>query len=117
MRARTPPGTAPAASDESPCRRDPRRVRRPIVFIHGAFGSGSDFATWVDFFGRAGFACHAPSLPGHDPPDAATLRTLRIADYVASMQALAQNLPHTPILVGHSMGGLVAQHVAATVPC
>jgi len=92
-------------------------VRRPIVFIHGAFGSGSDFATWVDFFGRAGFACHAPSLPGHDPPDAATLRTLRIADYVASVQALAQNLPHTPILVGHSMGGLVAQHLAATVPC
>jgi pimeloyl-ACP methyl ester carboxylesterase len=92
-------------------------VPRPIVFIHGAFGSGSDFAAWADFFGRAGFACHAPSLPGHEPPDASRLRTLRIADYVASVQELIQRLPDAPVIVGHSMGGLVAQHLGALVPC
>jgi len=108
-RARRLPWTADTDSASS--------VRRHIVFIHGAFGSGSDFAPWADFFRRAGFACHTPSLPGHAPSDAAVLRPLRISDYVASVRERVQGLPDAPVLVGHSMGGLIAQHLAATVPC
>jgi pimeloyl-ACP methyl ester carboxylesterase len=85
--------------------------------VHGAFSSGSDFAAWADYFAQAGFDCFNPSLPGHAPEDLVALRNHSICDYTTNVLQLVRGLPDPPVLIGHSMGGLIAQHVCAAVPC
>ena len=83
----------------------------PLLFVHGSW-----HAAWywdehfLDYFGDRGYACHALSLRGHGgSPGRERLRRTGIQDYVADVAAVAQQLPTTPILVAHSMGGFIAQ--------
>lgn len=68
-------------------------------------------------FEAAGYSCKAPALRFHDearPP--AALGTTGLADYAADLEDEIRALKSPPILVGHSMGGLLAQQLAARVP-
>jgi pimeloyl-ACP methyl ester carboxylesterase len=89
----------------------------PLVLIHGAFSHPGHLAGWVNFFSRAGFPCHAPSLPGHAPVDPRALAHIGLEEYRAALQAEIAKLPAPPVLIGHSMGGLLAQQLASIVPC
>ena len=84
-----------------------------MLLIHGAFSSGNDFTAWHRTFTEAGYDVIAPTLPGHGPSNPAALRTLTLADYLAALLAVRQQLAEPPVLVGHSMGGLLAQQLAA----
>jgi pimeloyl-ACP methyl ester carboxylesterase len=91
--------------------------RPPILLIHGAFSSAQHFAGWASFLSRARYECHAPSLPGHAPNDAALLASLDFGDYLAALRTEIGKLASPPVLIGHSIGGLLAQQLAASVPC
>jgi pimeloyl-ACP methyl ester carboxylesterase len=70
-------------------------------------------------FEALGHATSVPALPFHDadpgaPPDP-KLGTTGIADYVDAIVADARAAPATPVIIGHSMGGMLAQLVAAKV--
>ena len=85
----------------------------PIVMAHGAFCGGWAFEHFRKPFEAAGFAVLAPDLRGHganDPPGA--VAGLSMSDYAADLAALCEGLPEPPVLLGHSMGGLVAQLAA-----
>ncbi|MEJ0013690.1 MAG: alpha/beta fold hydrolase [Bauldia sp.] len=88
-------------------------MKPPLLFIHGAFTRAKRWEPWLDYFRGQGFTCAAPSLPAHDPPDMAALARLTFRDYVDAMIAAHAALGAPPVIVGSSMGGLVAQHVAA----
>ena len=92
-------------------------MRPPILFIHGAFTRARRWRPWLTYFTDAGYKCVAPSLPAHDPPDPARLASLTFTDYLAAMTAAHSALDRPPIVIGHSLGGLIAQHVAAIMPC
>ena len=81
----------------------------PILFLHGAFGGPEVWTRFVApwFAGRG----HAVAVPRLSAPFAATPARLR--DYVARAAAAADALESPPVVVGHSLGGLVAQHLAA----
>ena len=83
----------------------------PVVFVHGAWhGAWCWQEKFMPFFAQAGFAVTALSLRGHGGSEGrAGLRRHAIADYVADVAAVAATLPTPPVLVGHSMGGLVVQ--------
>ena len=68
-------------------------------------------------FRAAGYAVAAPDLPGHasDAPREAALG-LSMNDYAAAVVAQASALASPPILIGHSMGGLVSLMAAAKTP-
>lgn len=91
-------------------------MQPPILFIHAAFSRGAHFAPWVRFFEAAGFDCRAPSLPAHDPPEPDKLRDHSIESYFAAILALRQEMTVPPIVIGHSMGGLLGQMLAAATP-
>lgn len=87
-----------------------------IVLIHGAFEGAWCFDPFAAVLRRRGFDCHAPNLRYHGTPGAADpgLAGTSIADYTRDMAAFVRTLPEAPVLIGHSMGGLIAQQLAAS---
>jgi pimeloyl-ACP methyl ester carboxylesterase len=92
-------------------------MRPPVLFIHGVSSNGGHFSGWLNIFANAGFECSAPSLPGHSPFDRAALARLTLSDYLAALKSEAMRLRAPPVIVGHSMGGLLAQQLAASIDC
>lgn len=72
---------------------------------------------WRRYFEAAGFECHSPSLPGRLPIDREALRTLTLGDYLAHLLEYRAGFGAAPIVIGHSMGGLLAQQLAARTDC
>lgn len=85
-----------------------------MVLVHGAFVGGWCWEPFAAHFRRAGWHCLTPDLRHHAPgaPLEALGRT-SLADYAADIAALIRTLPEPPVLVGHSMGGLICQKLAA----
>jgi pimeloyl-ACP methyl ester carboxylesterase len=87
-----------------------------IVFIHGMFLTPKSWEGWQRFFTARGFHCLAPAWPWHDgEPKAlrhhipAETGHVALRDVVDEFAAVAAAQPEKPILIGHSVGGLVAQ--------
>lgn len=89
----------------------------PILFIHAAFSQASHMAPWVRAFETAGFSCSAPSLPGHQPFDPKMLSSLSMHDYLPAILAVRESMTTPPIIIGHSIGGLLGQQLAAVTAC
>ena len=83
----------------------------PVLFIHGAFaGAWMWTETFMPFLAEAGFACYAVSLRGHGGSHGREqINGYSIADYVDDVKTIVDWLDETPVLVGHSMGGFIAQ--------
>ena len=85
-----------------------------VIMIHGGFCGPW---AWDDFaarFREAGYTVETPALRHHDggkPPQA--LATTSLSDYAADLEKQIAALKTPPILVGHSLGGLLAQMLAA----
>jgi len=86
----------------------------PIVMVHGAFCGGWTFDALRTPFEAAGHTVICPDLRGHgaDAP-ASAVGGLSMLDYASDIADLCKSQDQPPILVGHSMGGLVAQLAAA----
>jgi pimeloyl-ACP methyl ester carboxylesterase len=88
--------------------------KAPVLMIHGAFCGPWSLDGLKLKFEAAGYKVTAPALRFHDgkrPP--AALGTTGLSDYAADLQDEIAALGAPPILVGHSMGGLLAQMLAA----
>lgn len=84
-----------------------------VVMVHGAFCGGWAFENFRAPFEAAGFDVIAPDLRGHGPDDPANAVVgVSMTDYAADIAKLCAGLPEPPVLLGHSMGGLVAQLAA-----
>jgi pimeloyl-ACP methyl ester carboxylesterase len=93
-------------------------MAHPIVFVHGMWCTGANYARLVEGLKNRGHRCYAPTLPAHEigvqHPEVGN-KSLR--DYLSFLEddLRAQNFAEPPILIGHSMGGLLAQQLAARV--
>jgi alpha-beta hydrolase superfamily lysophospholipase len=87
----------------------------PVVFIHGLWLHASSWQPWLDRFSQAGYAPIAPGWPNEAASvEAARVRPedvadQRIDDLVGHFRAIVERLPASPVLVGHSFGGLIAE--------
>ena len=84
-----------------------------IVMIHGMWGTGWYWENFKGFFEGKGYRCVVPTLRYHDMdpngvPDP-RLGTTSLLDYAEDLEKLIREFEGTPILMGHSMGGLLAQ--------
>ena len=89
-----------------------------VMFLHGIGGGHLAFAPQLETFAEAGYRAVAWDMPGYghsDPIEPYTFKGLA-EKCIALIEALLAG-DHPPVsLVGHSMGGMVAQEVVARRP-
>ncbi len=88
-----------------------------IFMIHGVSGTSEDWNNFRPFFGARGYRCIATNLPYHDinarDQPSPRLGTMSLLDYAHALEQEIANLGDKPIIMGHSMGGLLAQMLGA----
>lgn len=83
----------------------------PLLFVHGAWHAAWCWEkNFLGYFAGLGYRAMAVSFRGHggssiDKP----LRTCSVEDYTADIRSVADGLPVSPVVIGHSMGGLIVQ--------
>jgi alpha-beta hydrolase superfamily lysophospholipase len=88
-----------------------------VVFVHGMFVTAKCWAQWIERYEARGLRCIAPAWPGrdlaveklralHPDPQLGQLSLDAVLDHYA---AIIRRMDEPPILVGHSMGGLIVQ--------
>jgi pimeloyl-ACP methyl ester carboxylesterase len=87
-------------------------AKAPVVLLHGAFADQDSFRGWVQRLAEAGHRAIAPARRGRlgVGPDKAA--GLTFEDYVQDTVAVLDTLDEPPVLVGHSLGALLAQRLA-----
>jgi non-heme chloroperoxidase len=108
-------GASPSGS-ESQQKGIDRAMAKDIVMLHGANAGGWCFDNFAKVFEAQGFTCHAPDLIGHGKNKASAMTALvgvGIADYRAEMEVFLKTFDTPPVLLGHSMGAVIAQQLAA----
>jgi alpha-beta hydrolase superfamily lysophospholipase len=93
------------------------KASRSILFITGAFVSNSCWSQWQTFFEQKGYHTLAPAWLHKDAP-AEALRNSQPNEAIASnrlaaltdyFERCARQFKEPPILIGHSIGGLIVQ--------
>ena len=97
----------------------PARVSRPpVLMVHGIMGGAWYFAKWLQYFSARGHPAYALNLRGHHGSrPIENFGQVSVMDYVVDVRDATAGIrarhPGAPlVLVGHSMGGLVAQKAA-----
>lgn len=89
-----------------------------IVFVTGAFITNACWDEWRIYFEGKGYTTHAPAWPFKDgtatelrsrQPDDTDLAALTLAELVDHYVAFVTGFPVKPIVIGHSLGGLITQ--------
>ena len=79
-----------------------------VVFLHGVGGSARAWAPQMDSFAAAGFTPVALDLPGYGARP--SVQAMDFDEICRDLEtAIAQRELQYPVLVGHSLGGMVAQ--------
>jgi pimeloyl-ACP methyl ester carboxylesterase len=87
-----------------------------VVLIHGMSGCGDYLAPAGTAFEERGYTVHIPTLRHHELPleeGATKIASLSLREYADDLVKLVDSLDSAALLVGHSMGGLLAQLVVA----
>lgn len=88
-----------------------------VIMTHGAFCGGWAFEQFRQPFEAAGYTCLTPDLRGHGAGSQRSATAgVSMSDYARDIAALIETQAAPPILIGHSMGGLVAQMAATRAP-
>ena len=87
-------------------------TRPPILFIHGILAGPWYFENYQRFFAERGYPSIALSLRGRPGSRrVADIARISLKEFVADALEVARGMGR-PIVVGHSMGGLIAQRLA-----
>ena len=88
-----------------------KKPKGTILFVHGVC-----HASWcweeffVPFFEKRGYTCRAISLTGHEPGRREPIHHLRLSRYIQDVEEAIRQSGAPPIIIGHSMGGMIVQH-------
>ena len=103
---------------KSVVRRPSTPTKRPaVLLVHGLCGGAWMWENYQTRLAAAGYETHAFDLRGHHGSrPVRDIGKVSIHDYVEDALTVARGLDK-PIVIGHSMGGLIAQKVAEAGGC
>lgn len=91
---------------------------KTVVFITGAFVTHHGWNEWKAYFESKGYTTLAPAWPFKDgtaaelrarKPNDKELAALTLAEVIDHYANIIKALPEKPIVIGHSLGGLITQ--------
>lgn len=94
-------------------------AKQHLILIHGTWCTGDSWGDFVPALQALGLTVHTPTLRYHDLPmaeGAEKVASVSLRDYVDDLSQLLFSLDSPPIILGHSLGGLLAQLLAARHP-
>ena len=86
-----------------------------IVLIHGLWVTPRSWEKWVEHYESKGYRVLAPAYPGLEVEvealreDPSPIEALRVPAIVEHLENIVGELDSPPIIMGHSMGGLLTQ--------
>ena len=92
-------------------------TRTPVVLVHGAWFHRSSWEDWAERFTSRGFAVHVPSWPAEAVSAAEErrnpdrYRNVGLEALIEHYEVFVRSLDSRPVLIGHSLGGLLVQHL------
>ncbi len=84
----------------------------PVLLVHGAANSASVWKYWQESLASLGWSSHAVDLRGHGLSPG-SVDGASMMDYADDVAEAASELSEPPVVMGWSMGGLVALMFAA----
>jgi pimeloyl-ACP methyl ester carboxylesterase len=83
----------------------------PLLFLHGAFAGAWCWAEYfMPYLAQAGHRSYALSLRGHGQSEGhGQISTHSVRHYVDDVEEAIKHIGAAPVVIGHSMGGFVAQ--------
>lgn len=96
----------------------PRSHRPGLLLVHGSFSGAWVWQEhFMPFLARRGWHCRALSLRGHGGSDGQErLDWLGVDDFLADIAQAAAGFDRPPAVIGHSLGGILAQRHACRHP-
>ena len=87
----------------------------PLVFLHGVGGGHHAWELQLPYFGGLGYPSHAWDQPGYGHSQ--IVEPYDLEQVSAALARLIESLGNEPVvLIGHSMGGLIAQETYVRYP-
>jgi len=83
-----------------------------ILMIHGMCCAASFWDNYISLFKANGYDAEAITLLHHNRETYPMLEYTDIMDYVKQAESVINSIGGKPIVIGHSMGGLIAQKLA-----
>ena len=87
-------------------------AKSPVVLLHGAFADQDSLRGWVERLAVAGHPTIAPARRGRVGVGPDKAAGLTFEDYVDDTVRVLDTLGEPAVLVGHSLGALLAQRLA-----
>ena len=118
VQAAADPALPEAQAAGAPALLEPEAADGPaLLFIPGAYHGAWCYAGWLKACSAARIACAALDYRGHGHLAAEGLSpAATVEDYAEDSVAAARTFAAPPIIVGHSLGGLVAMAAALRTP-
>jgi len=86
-------------------------VSGQVLFIHGAGGGAWEFDSWQEEFERYGWRTLARNLSANGD-----LSGVSFLDYLSQVEEWVKSLQEPPVIIGASLGGLLALKAAESIP-
>ena len=90
--------------------------RPPLLFVHGAFTGSWMWSKFIPHFVREGWKCYVMNMRSHYKSRVMDMTKVTFEDYLEDIKAVISECGEAPIIIGFSMGGILCQKLAETVP-
>jgi len=90
------------------------KYEAPLLFVHGSSGGSWMWINFMNYFASEGWTCHALNLRGHhESRPVSDWGEVGVDAYIDDVERVIRWIGKDLVLIGHSMGGVLAQKYAA----
>jgi Predicted hydrolases or acyltransferases (alpha/beta hydrolase superfamily) len=87
-----------------------------LLFVHGAYTGSWMWSKYLPHFIEKGYTCYVMNLRSHYKSRVMDLSAITFEDYLSDIKEIIVECEETPVLIGFSLGGILCQKIAETIP-